>query len=150
MKKLEAFADTLRRFPLLLPPPKKARPTMLRLPVHVPEGFVLPKGNVVTQPFDLTVEAGVRWHPEWAEPRITVNAWRFFPHGDSIGWSGDSVAEYFRALLPYAVRVLSHHHGQHLDEAGLKAVAALSLDVPTKPEPRASFIAKPVRRGLAN
>lgn len=134
---------------LLLPPPKKARPTILRLPVHVPEGFVLPKGAKVTQPFDLTVEAGVRWHPEWAEPRITVNAWRFMPLGDSIGWAGWSVMG-FSELLPTEVKALLPFHGEPVTTIKAALVEQCGLDVPTKPEPRASFIAKPVRRGLAN
>ena len=124
---------------------KRARPTLLRLPVHVPVGFELPEGMVVTQAFDLTVEAGVRWHPEWGEPRVTINAFRFFPHGDCLCWSGNNVVGF---PLPEEALALMPFHGQALNDDSRKAVERAGLDIPEQPETLASFLATPLKRTI--
>lgn len=96
------------------PEPKpKAKPFVQRFKVTVPAGHVMPLGEVIKQPFSITIEAGVRWHPEWEGPQVTVNAYRFFHHGDALCWAGPKVLA-FKPLLPEAVVALATYHGEAL------------------------------------
>ena len=144
MNPMKLLPAPIRR--LLLPAPRKPRPTVKRIQVHVPEGFVLPEGNKVTQPFNLTVEAGVRWHPDWDEPRFTVNAFRFLPMGDALCWSGDSLLAAFGGLLPTEFVTIGATHGMatSIDDGSMsKLLDGMGLDVPTERQPWASFRAMP-------
>lgn len=100
------------------PVPEGPKPATRRWDLTVPAGHVMPLGEPITQPFKITVEAGVRWHPEWEEPRITVNVWRFFPMGDAVGWAGPKALA-FQTLFPEAEVInLAHYHGKTLAEGG--------------------------------
>lgn len=130
--------------PTTNPAPEKAAVTMLRLPLTVPAGHVMPEGTPITDPFDLTVEAGIRWHPEWEGPRVTVNAYRFMPHGDAMCWSGAKLAECFGSLMPTDLTELCASHGvmvASLTESGARSVAALGLTPPPTFQPISTFIA---------
>ena len=122
---------------------KRRKPTLLRLPIRVPPGYELPEGETVIDGFDITVEAGVRWHPEWTEPRITVNAFRFFSHGDCLCWSG----EFVNGLpVPKEIEALAPFHGQPLAEESRAMIDAMGLDIPSKQEGYGAFIARPEPR----
>lgn len=111
------------------PPAEVAKPKAPAAPVHVktweikvPVGYVFADSEVaITQPFTITVEAGVRWHPEWKEPRVTVNVWRFFPMGDAVGWAGPSAVRAFESLLPAEVVALATYHGETVMIEGTEA-----------------------------
>lgn len=122
---------------------QRPKQTLIRLPIRVPVGHVLPEGTAVTKAFDITVEAGLRWHPDWTEPRITVNAWRFLYQGDVLGAAGDDVEALYGPLLPPEVRALSLFHGRPAAGAGSTAELAikrLGLAVPSERQTRADFI----------
>jgi hypothetical protein len=108
--------------------------------VRVPAGHVMPLGEVIGEGFKVIVEAGVRWHPEWAEPRITVNVWRFFSHGDCVGWSGKEALS-FKSLLPAEVAALVPFHGQCQSVENIPALNSLGVEAPPKPQTYAEFIA---------
>lgn len=127
------------------PPPAKAPPklpTFHSLRVEVPAGHVLPSGNVVKDPFAITVQYGARWHPDWAEPRVVVSAHRFLHLGDAIGWLGE------RALtfpLPEDAKRLAIYHGM---PASAKAhlFPRMGLAIPEKREPYGALIVRPETR----
>lgn len=128
------------------PAPEKAAVTMLRLPLTVPAGHVMPGGEPIRDPFDLTVEAGIRWHPEWEGPRVTVNAYRFMHQGDAMGWSGAKLAECFGSLMPTDLTAICYEHGALVDRLPLPSLASLaSLGVVSPPhqQPLSTFIARP-------
>lgn len=144
MNPTEWLANLLPNVPLLAKP--KAKPVAFRSKeIRVPVGHRFPLGNLATQPFAVTVEYGARWHPEWDAPRICVVAFRFMPHGDAIGFTGE------RALafpLPKGVVTLALAHGQTIDASQhflLAMLEELGLTVPEKPEPLAAFIARPAQ-----
>ena len=124
---------------------KGPQPFIKRWVVQVPKGYALPLETPVENPFNLTVEAGVRWHPEWTEPRITVNLFRVFPFGDALSWSGQSALN-FKALLDPSVAVLADYHGQTMGEGSevdreIKALAikTLGLTIPKVQQPLSAF-----------
>jgi hypothetical protein len=122
---------------------QRPRQTLRRFDVRVPSGYVMPDGSAITQGFTLIVEAGVRWHPEWSEPRVTVNGWRVMALGDALGVAGDDLEVVFGTLLPTEVRALSLYHGKTLTEAGEIAGAALSrlaVASPSAKQALATFI----------
>lgn len=128
--------------PLLLTD-QRPKQTLRRYDIKVPRGYVMPEGTAVTQSFNLIVEAGVRWHPEWSEPRVTVNGWRVMALGDALGVAGDDLEVVFGTLLPTEVRALSLYHGKPIAEAGEIASAALgrlALTAPTAKQSLATFI----------
>lgn len=121
--------------------PEGPKPYIVQHKVKVPVGYVLPLGEVVKEQFWLTIEAGVRWHPEWEQPRVTVNAWRVFRMGDALGWSGDSVLS-FKSLLPAEVIGLVEFHGQKISDLGdygREAVEKAGLEVPKVQQPLSTF-----------
>jgi hypothetical protein len=122
---------------LIQPQQETKAKTLLRRLVKVPLGHTLPMGNRIVHPFDVTVEAGARWHPDWTEPRITVNAFRFMAHGDAIGFAGDRVNAF---PLPEDVATLVPHHGMPIDEEARTKLAALGLAIPEKAEKIGAFI----------
>lgn len=126
---------------LLLPPPapKRRRPNVTRNTVRVPVGHPLPLGSEVKVPFNLNVEVGIRWHPDWPEPRICVIARRFFPHGDCIGWTGDSANVW---PVSDEVQALAMYHGKTLAESdeALPLLDKIGLDEPLEQEALAAFI----------
>lgn len=118
------------------PPPK---PNTMTFRLDVPVGHVLPLGEVVKEPFAVTVVAGARWHPEWDAPRIGVTAFRNLTQGDALCWSGESA----KALpLPADVATMAMLHGQPIDLDKTIWLAALGLTPPDKPEPLAAFHAR--------
>jgi hypothetical protein len=124
--------------------PKPKLPNTLRFPASVPIGFALPEGGVVTQSFNLTIEVGVRWHPEWPEPRFTANAYRFFHHGDALCWAGDALLESFQSLLPREAEIIALWHGKTFAEVGKdrseEIMAFAGVSAPTKREGYAAFV----------
>lgn len=117
--------------------------------MRVPVGHELPAGEKTQFAFDILLEAGVRWHPEWAGPMVTVNAWQALPKGDALGYSGATVVDLFGSLLSPEVAALAAFHGQSilaLDATGAASLKALGLQAPTKKEPYAAFIL-PCQRG---
>lgn len=148
MEMLKLLPAPIRR--LLLPAPRKPRPTIKRVEVRVPVGFKLRLGGEVTQAFNLSVEAGFRWHPDWDEPRATVNAYQFLPMGDALCWSGTDVQD-FADLLPKEFEALAIYHGLSNSKdsaAALAALERLGLDIPAERQPIATFIAVPPLRRL--
>lgn len=146
MEMLKLLPAPIRR--LLLPAPRKARPTVKRIEVQVPVGFKLRMGGEVTQAFNLSVIAGVRWHPDWDEPRVTVNAYRFLPMGDALCWAGSDVAD-FSDLLPEELGDLFWLHGKPIKlmgDYGREALEKLGLDFPAERQPLATFIAQPLHK----
>lgn len=133
---------------------QRPRQTIVRLPIRVPRGHELPEGHVVQDPFNVIVEAGVRWHPEWDEPRVTVNAWRFFAHGDALVAAGVDVTALYGALLPQEVKNLAVVHGRmfvavggdEIDKAVRDEVAKMKLAPPRERQAISTFIAVPERR----
>jgi hypothetical protein len=107
--------------------------------VPVPVGYVMPLGQPITVPFQLVIEAGVRWHPEWEEPRITVNLWRILPLGDAIGWAGDKALEAFKTLLSADVVALAAFHGQTVTPASQRLLDKLGLTAPKVQQPLSTF-----------
>jgi len=118
---------------------KMPPPYIKAFTVAVPLGHALPLGEKIVQPFTLVGEAGVRWHPEWKEPRITVNLWRILPAGDALGWSGDSALASFKALLDADVVELAEYHGQTVSEASGALLAKMGLFVPKVQQTYSSF-----------
>lgn len=108
--------------------------------VRVPPGHVLPEGETVVDGFTVRVEAGVRWHPDWSEPKITVNAFRFFSHGDCLVWAGESV---LGLPVPEYVETLAPYHGQTfttVPEDVVRLLASLKIRAPEKREPLSAFV----------
>lgn len=129
--------------------PKPAKTTnLMRFKITVPVGHVLPEGETVKTAFPMTIEVGVRWHPEWAGPQITVTGFRFFPQGDCLCWSGQSLTDAFGLLLPADVAMLVPYHGQPYpaegkDEDALMArvaIKSMGITPPTAKEKLADFI----------
>lgn len=138
-------------------PVEVAKPETPAAPVHtrrwqikVPVGYVFPESEIpITQPFDITVEAGIRWHPEWQRPRVTVNVWRFFPAGDAVGWAGGAAVRSFGPLLPAEVKELAEFHGQFLSDLGdygREALEKLKVEAPKVQQLLSTFI-DPRQRG---
>lgn len=118
---------------------KMPPPYLKSLVVAVPLGHVLPLGEKVTQPFNLIVEAGVRWHPEWEEARTTVNLYRILPQGDALGWSGDAALASFKTLLDADVVALAEYHGQPLTSRSRELLAKMGLTAPKAKQTYSSF-----------
>ena len=121
----------------------RPRKTLDRRDITVPEGFILPEGEAVKQPFTLTVESGLRWHPDWPTPQVTVNACLALPLGDALVFSGTSLTALCGALLPQEVIDLATYHGWPIGVVGPKGKAALDalrLSEPKAKEPLAAFI----------
>ena len=122
---------------------ERPRKSLDRRDVNVPIGHMLPEGNEVQIPFTVAVEAGMRWHPDWPAPMVTVNAWLPLPQGDVLGWSGTSASDLLTTLLPPEVIALASYHGREvatLDDKGKAALKALGLAEPKAKEPLAAFI----------
>jgi hypothetical protein len=128
--------------PTTVKPAKPAEPAAPPYIVHtvvpVKTGFAMPLGEVIRDPFALTVEAGVRWHPEWKEPRITVNVWRILPMGDALGWSGEKVLM-FASLLDPNVVALIKFHGQPVTEESSKLLAKMGVAAPKVQQTLSTF-----------
>jgi hypothetical protein len=138
---------------VLLLTDERPRQSIIRLPVTVPVGHKLPLGGEVGQAFNLTVEAAIRWHPDWDEPRVTVNGWRFFYHGDAAGWAGDKLVAAFGSLLPPEVLALASFHGvdmHHLGDYGREAVNRLCLAAPKAKQAQSEFVLPEQMRGRAH
>ena len=138
----------LKRGTLLL---EDKRP-IKRVEIRVPAGYELPFGTKVERAFTLIVEAGVRWHPDWDEPRVTVNGWRFFPLGDALCLAGEELVNEFGDLLPEEIKTLAAFHGKqmsHLGDYGREAVETVRLVPPTEKQALASFI-MPEQRGTVH
>ena len=118
--------------------PKGPPPFVTSFSAMVPQGYVMPKGEAINDPFTIVGEAGVRWHPEWEEPRITVNVWRVLTLGDAIGWSGEAALA-FASLMPADVVALAPYHGQAVTPASQKLLTKLGLEVPKVQQPLSSF-----------
>lgn len=118
--------------------PKGPPPYIVQDRIKVPVGYVLPLGEAIKEQFWLVMEAGVRWHPEWEEPRITVNLWRMFPLGDALGWTGSKVLE-FKRLLPADVVALTEFHGQTVTPESQKLLDRMGLEVPKVQQTLATF-----------
>jgi hypothetical protein len=118
--------------------PKGPPPFVKHGITDVPLGYVLPLGEVIGQPFCLTFEAGVRWHPDWAEPRITVNLWRIMPLGDALGWSGLKVLT-FKSLLDADVAALAQFHGQTVTPESRALLDKMGLTIPVAQQPYSAF-----------
>ena len=116
---------------------KAPPPNRLSVSVLVPAGHALPLGETVKDHFSLTVEAGVRWHPDWEAPRIAVTAARFLPMGDALCWSGPAALAW---PLPEPIKALALLHGQPLTDEGLALVADMGLSVPGQREKIGAFI----------
>lgn len=128
---------------MLLLTDERPRKSLSVTRVKVPAGHAFPQGEVCTVPFEIVLEAGVRWHPEWPTPQVTVNAWRELPLGDALGFAGTSVTDVFGSLISPEVTALAAFHGQTfaaLAETGKASLKALGLDAPKKKEPLAAFI----------
>lgn len=129
-------------------PVAKALSHFTRFKITVPAGHLLPEGTPVKDRFPITVEVGVRWHPEWDGPRVCVNAYRFFPHGDCLCWAGQTVIDAYGVLLPPDVGLLATYHGQPYpaeggDEDSLivrVAIKSMGITPPTEKEKLAAFI----------
>jgi hypothetical protein len=122
--------------------PKGPPPYIKSFVAKVPEGHKLALGDVVGDPFHIIVEAGVRWHPEWEEPRVTVNVWRILPKGDALGWSGKEALASFRTLLPADVVALAEFHGvklSHLGDYGREAMDNAGVTPPKVQQTYSSF-----------
>jgi hypothetical protein len=119
--------------------PKGPPPYLKSFVAKVPSGHVLPLGDMVQDPFHIVVEAGVRWHPEWEGPRITVNAWRILPKGDALGWSGDTALASFKTLLDADTAALAEYHGQTVTEASGKLLTKMGLTAPKVQQTYSSF-----------
>ena len=117
-------------------PPPKAPKYVKRGIVHVPAGHVMPKGEVIQRGFDVTVVAGARWHPEWTEPRIVVQAYQFLSMGDALCWSGASAKAF---PLNASLAALADEHGQPAKLYD-HVLAEMGLDMPAEREPLAAFI----------
>lgn len=122
------------------PQKEPEKPYVQRFKITVPAGHVMPLGESIKQPFELTVVAGVRWHPEWPEPQVTVNAYRFLSHGDALCWAGSKVLA-FKSLLPEDILALVPYHGQPATE-GMPQLDRLGLTPPAERQPLATFIEK--------
>jgi hypothetical protein len=140
--------DMFRRKPKEEAPEAVAKPkTTLRVwETVVPAGFVLPEGKTVKDAFPITIEAGIRWHPEWEEPRVTVNVIRYLPMGDSLMWSGDKALTY-QSLLDADVVALATYHGEAVEVDGTEArnnrvatlLSRLNVEAPVWPQPLSAF-----------
>ena len=112
--------------------------------IYVPEGFKLASGTVVTTGFSVTLQFGVRWHPEAAAPHVMFQAWRGLPMGDALVFAGESALQFLPlASEREACAPLAKDHAASWDDAQQAtkdAVAFLGLDVPKQPEPLAAFI----------
>lgn len=120
-----------------------AAPSFLRTLVHVPVGHILPGGEAVKTAFDVTVEYGARWHPDWPEPRVSVMAFRFLHHGDAIGFSGDRATAF---PLDEFTRLLAPMHGRPIGTGERIYLEGQGLSIPTEREPIAAFVARPAGR----
>lgn len=125
---------------MLLLTDQRPRQTMRREIVRVPAGFALPLGETVKNPFNLIVETGVRWHPDWDEPRVTVNGWRAMPYGGVVGFAGDVLSDCFGTLLDKRVAKLIMLHGAPYAPAYDKALGSLGLEAPKAKQAYADFI----------
>jgi hypothetical protein len=119
--------------------PKGPPPYIKQFTAKVPNGHKLPLGDAVHVPFHIIVEAGVRWHPEWEQPRITVNVWRVLSLGDALGWSGKEALASFRTLLDADTVALAEYHGQTVTEASGKLLAKMGLTAPKVQQTYSSF-----------
>lgn len=121
----------------------ETKPNVVREHIMVPVGHVV-GDKEVTQAYPVLIIAGVRWHAEWPEPRISVQAFRFFPMGDALVMNGRDVRDAYNVLLPEAATALAHLHGNTLSElemlGGDDPLKALGLTAPDKPEPLSAFI----------
>lgn len=104
------------------------KPYVKSFVLAVPSGHVVPEGTI-EQPFNLIGEAGVRWHPEWEEPRITVNLWRMLPQGDALGWAGAKALD-FKTLLDPDVVALVPYHGQAVTPTSQALLDRMGLATP--------------------
>jgi len=124
--------------PTVVVKPKGPPPYIVVAKTKVPAGFHLPLGETVKDQFWLTLEAGVRWHPEWEAPRITVNGWHVFQMGDAIGWSGTKVLMFQRLLDPDVV-ALTQFHGQTVTPESQKLLDRMGLVIPKVQQPLSTF-----------
>ena len=141
--------------PAPIPPPAEKGPKHVRFDIDVPVGFALPEGEKVKNAFRIAVIAGVRWHPEWPRPRITVNAYRFYPMGDCLCWAGTALADCFGPLLPADVRLLAERHhgepyvatgGSEKDAVARTMLKSLGIVAPAEKEKLTDFILPEQRR----
>lgn len=138
------LASLLPNVPLLAGP-KRNLVSFKAERVRVPVGHRFPLGNVATQPFEVTIEYGARWHPDWEAPRICVMAFRFLPHGDAMGFSGGRATAF---PLPKGVATLAQWHGITIGKDTpfvLALLDELGLALPQKRETIAAFMARPAQ-----
>ena len=127
------------------PPVAKPKPYIRVWETRVPVGFQLPEGETVKEGFPITIEAGVRWHPEWDQPQVTVNVFRHYPLGDCLVWAGKEALA-FAPLLSPETAWLAEWHGKALDsgdgeeQAMLRIMLnTLGVAAPTAKQPLSAF-----------
>jgi hypothetical protein len=139
-----------RAKPEAAPPPAVAKPKPhIRVwETRVPAGFRLPEGEEVKDGFPITIEAGIRWHPEWDEPRVTVNVFRYYPLGDCLVWAGEEALAFAPFLSPETAWLATWHgkaldSGDSEDQAMLRVMLnALGVAPPAAKQPLPAFYSR--------
>lgn len=112
--------------------------------VSVPKGHVLPGGEVVKSPFNVTLQFGVRWHPEWPEARVVFQAWQALAMGGAITFTGEKALAFLNDGDRRVFGPIAKEHGQRYayETTPVSETLAmeLGLDVPKQPEPLGAFI----------
>lgn len=131
---------------LLLPAPEKPKRELVVQMLHVPAGHVTEDGEVIKNPFKVQLEAGIRWHPDWPEPRAHLRAILWLWHGDAVIWDGEDAIADFGSLMDAPVRRIGELHGHGINRELRKLVAELGLIIPDRRSLLSHFISTPPMR----